>query len=119
MPREELFRRLSADRFRRKFHLLDRERAFVERWGMEKVMRDARDILTRRIAPAEPKNDGRQTPWRNHPVFIAQHATATCCRGCIETWHHIGKGHELTESELGELLAVIREWIERDYAMRR
>ncbi len=36
----------------------------------------------RETAPraAEPRNDGKQTPFRGHPVFTAQHATATCCR---------------------------------------
>lgn len=107
----DLFARLARDSFRRKFALRDRELAHLQMWGIEKVMRDARALLQARVAPAQPKNDGRQTPWRNHPVFVAQHATATCCRGCIEKWHSIPRGRELTGEELERILSVIREWL--------
>ena len=43
--------------------------------------------IIKRIAPKEPLNDGKQTPMKGHPVFIAQHATATCCRECTRKWH--------------------------------
>ena len=52
------------------------------------------------------------TPMRGHPVFVAQHATATCCRGCVAKWHHIPQGRELTDDELGYLVAVVMAWIE-------
>jgi hypothetical protein len=68
-------------------------------------------LIRKRLAPAEPKNDGRQTPWRNHPVFVAQHATATCCRGCLAKVHGIEKGHELTSDELQHVLAAIERWL--------
>ena len=61
----------------------------------------AAEIIAERLAPAEPRNEGRQTPYRNHPVFVAQHATATCCRSCLETWHGIAKGHRLDRGERG------------------
>lgn len=108
---DALFDRFRSDGFRRRFVLRDRELAYLQRWGIEKVMRDAEQLLRGRVAAAEPKNDGRQTPWRNHPVFVAQHGTATCCRGCIEKWHHIPKGAPLTEEELRHLLEVIRRWL--------
>lgn len=66
-----------------------------------------------RVAPAEPVNDGKQTPMRGHPVFIAQHATATCCRGCIEKWHKFPQHRELTQTEQEYLVSVIMEWINR------
>ncbi len=109
----DLLTRLAQDPFRRKFELRGKELAHLQTWGIDKIMKDARELLTRRVAPAEPKNDGRQTPWRNHPVFVAQHATATCCRGCIAKWHGIQKGHALTSEELDQLLSVIRAWLER------
>lgn len=43
------------------------------------------------MAPKNIDNDGKQTPMRGHPVFIAQHATATCCRECLKKWHNIKK----------------------------
>lgn len=104
---------LSRDRFRRKFALFGRELAYVQTWGIATVMKHADDFISSRLAPANPRNDGRQTPWRNHPVFVAQHATATCCRGCVEKWHRIQKGHELTADEKAYVLAVIEAWIRR------
>lgn len=113
----ELFARLAADPFRRKFALHGRDLAYLQTWGLDKVMRDARDLISKRVAPAEPKNDGRQTPWRNHPVFVAQHATATCCRGCVARWHGIPKGAAFSDEQLGYILTVIEQWL-RSYASR-
>jgi predicted Fe-S protein YdhL (DUF1289 family) len=79
-------------------------------------MQQAADLIAKRLAPAEPRNDGRQTPWRNHPVFVAQHATATCCRGCLEKTHEIAKGHALTEDEFQYVLRVIERWLTSDRA---
>lgn len=107
----DILLRLSRDRFRAKFRLVGKERAHVEMWGIDRVAQHAREILRQRVGAAEPKNDGRQTPWRNHPVFVAQHATATCCRGCIEKWHGLPKGRELTDEEIEQLSAVIVRWI--------
>ena len=82
--------------------------------GKATIDRHAREMLRDRIGAAEPKNDGRQTPWRGHPVFTAQHATATCCRGCIEKWHHLPKGREPAEAEVNRLADLVMAWIERD-----
>jgi hypothetical protein len=49
---------------------------------------------------------------KGHPVFIAQHATATCCRGCIQKWHGIKKGKELSDQEIQFLIELIMGWIE-------
>ena len=57
-------------------------------------------------------NDGKQTPMRGHPVFIAQHATATCCRGCIYKWHKMRPGKELSKVQQEYLVDVIMTWIE-------
>lgn len=71
----------------------------------------AHDIIARRLAPAEPRNDGRQTPYRGHPVFVAQHATATCCRGCLAKHHGIAKGEALTPAQCDYVVDVICTWI--------
>lgn len=110
-PIDEVFRRLAASSFRRKFRLQGRELAYLQMWGLPHVMKQAEELLRKRVAPAEPLNDGRQTPWRNHPVFVAQHATGTCCRGCLEKIHEIPKGHALTDEELAHVLAVIERWL--------
>jgi hypothetical protein len=74
-------------------------------------MNHARDFIAQRLAPAHPANDGKQTPWKGHPVFVAQHATATCCRGCLAKWHRIDKGHELTADEQQHVLATLERWL--------
>lgn len=109
---DEAFRRLGTSSFRRKFRLIGRERAYLEMWGVPHVLKQAAEIIDKRIAAAEPRNDGRQTPWRNHPVFVAQHATATCCRGCLAKVHEIEKGHALTAEEKAYVVAVIERWLQ-------
>ena len=108
---DEVFGRLAHSAFRRKFRLGGRELAYLQQWGLPQVMKQAASLIAQRLAPAEPKNDGRQTPWRNHPVFVAQHATATCCRGCLAKTHEIAKGHALTAEETAHVLAAIERWL--------
>jgi len=113
---DEAFRRLQHSAFRRKFSLSGRELAYLQTWGLPHVMKQARDLISKRLAPAEPPNDGRQTPWRNHPVFVAQHATATCCRGCLAKTHEIAKGHALTVEEMNHVLGAIERWLSQHVA---
>ena len=108
--------RASARPFGRRFHLRGRERATAELRGPQTMRAHAAEIIAERLAPAEPTNDGRQTPLRNHPVFVAQHATATCCRSCLETWYGIAKGHRLDRSERAFVVEVIGRWIDRELA---
>jgi predicted Fe-S protein YdhL (DUF1289 family) len=105
---------LATQRFRAGFHLRDRERALVHLRGMQAVRRHAEELIAARVGPAEPRRDGRQTPYRGHPVFVAQHATATCCRGCLERNHRIARGHELRADEQRHVVDVIMRWIERE-----
>lgn len=108
--------RASARPFGRRFHLRGRERATAQLRGPQTMRAHAAEIVAERRAPAEPRNDGRQTPYRNHPVFVAQHATATCCRSCLETWHGIAKGHRLDRDERAFVVDVIGRWIDRELA---
>jgi hypothetical protein len=79
---------------------------------MPVVLDHARDFISRRLAPAEPANDGKQTPFRGHPVFVAQHATATCCRSCLAKWHRIPAGRELSSVEQSHVISAIHRWLE-------
>jgi hypothetical protein len=110
---DELFEALGRSEFRCRFRLQDKEAAYLREKGLDTILAHARDFIEKRLAPAEPTNDGRQTPLRNHPVFIAQHATATCCRGCLEKWHNIPKGQALSDREVQYIVAVIRCWLVR------
>jgi hypothetical protein len=105
------FHRLGLSAFRRKFRLTGKELAYLQTWGIDHVLKQAGEIITKRIAQAEPPNDGRQTPWRNHPVFVAQHATGTCCRGCLEKTYAIPKGVALTPEQKTHVLAAIERWL--------
>ena len=109
-----LWKRLSQSKFRSSFSLKANDRSYVSEKGMDKVREHACDFIRKRLAPAEISNDGKQTPMRGHPVFVAQHATATCCRRCLEKWHRIPKGRELTETEQEYVVDVIMEWISRE-----
>ena len=102
--------------FRARFHLRGRELAEVYIRGAGTVRKHAEDIIAKRLAPAEPRNDGRQTPYRGHPVFVAQHATATCCRNCLSRWHGIPAGRELDNEERAYVVEAICRWIAREYA---
>lgn len=105
---------LNRSAFRAKFKLSPKDLDYISGRGLETIGAHAFDFVTARIAPAHPKNDGRQTPWRGHPVFTAQHATATCCRRCIAKWHGIEKGRPLTDGEVHFIVALIMGWIEKD-----
>jgi hypothetical protein len=107
---------LATQPFRARFHLRGREAATVELRGLEAVRAHAHELLAKRLAPAAPAKDGKQTPYRGHPVFVAQHATATCCRTCLERWHKIPKGRELSGEEQEYAVEVICRWIEADLA---
>jgi hypothetical protein len=96
---QEALARLRQSKFRSQIHLQQKERDYFRQKGMDEVLKHAAGFVEKRLAPASPTNDGKQTPWHNHPVFVAQHATATCCRGCMQKWHQIPKGRELTEEE--------------------
>ncbi|MEF2735770.1 MAG: DUF4186 domain-containing protein [Bifidobacterium choerinum] len=106
--------RLSGSPFRAKFRLADADRAYARAKGRATIDRHAHEMLRARVGASHPLKDGKQTPWKGHPVFTAQHATATCCRGCIMRWHHIPKGRALTDAEVNRLAALVMAWIDRD-----
>ena len=110
----QLFLGLGRSKFRSSFHLKQKDIDYINEKGLDTIREHAREFIAKREAPAVIPNDGKQTPMKGHPVFVAQHATATCCRGCLEKWHHIPKGRELTETEQEYVVDVIMEWINRE-----
>ena len=108
---DELFQALARSRFRSSFKLRAREAEYLRQKTMPVILNHARDFIEDRLASAEPVNDGRQTPMKNHPVFIAQHATGTCCRKCLRKWHQIEQGRALTQVEIDYIIAVIEQWL--------
>ena len=108
----EILDSLSKSKFRSSFHLNKKMKEYVLEKGIDKIKEHAYDFINKRLKPSFIKNDGKQTPMKGHPVFIAQHATATCCRGCIEKWYHIPKERNLTEEEINYLVNIIMKWIQ-------
>lgn len=113
---DRLLDRLARQPFHARFHLRGAELATARRHGPFVLRQHALDLITRRVAPAEPRNDGKQTPYRGHPVFVAQHATATCCRSCLERWHGIPKGRALADDERAYVVEVVSRWIGAEVA---
>jgi len=108
---DALFAALARSRFRSGFRLSRKDAAYLREKGLPLVMSHAADFIARRLAPATIANDGKQTPFRGHPVFVAQHATACCCRGCLAKWHRIPAGRELDAAETAYILSVIERWL--------
>lgn len=111
---DEMLYSLSKSKFRNSFHLKEKNRQYVKEKGIDKIESHAYDFLRKRLAPAYISNDGKQTPMRGHPVFVAEHATATCCRNCLFKWYHIPKGRDLTKEELDYIVRIIMAWIKKE-----
>jgi len=108
---ENIFKKLSGSRFRSNFKLNYREARYLRQKGLQTILEHGRGFLQKRLAPALPANDGEQTRRGGHPVFRAQHATATCCRNCLLKWHGISKEKKLSDEELDYILRVIERWL--------
>ena len=111
---EELFAALARSNFRQKFHLQEKDLQYLSNKGLSKILSHADDFINKRLAPAFPVKDGKQTPFRGHPVFTAQHATACCCRSCLEKWHSIPRGRPLNTNEKVYILKVLEYWLHKE-----
>lgn len=114
-----LLYRLSKSKFRSSFHLKEKDIEYIDKKGLDKIKNHAYDFINKRLRPSIIPNDGKQTPMRGHPVFIAEHATATCCRGCLNKWYGIPKNGELTDVEVDYIVKVIMMWITNEYKKRQ
>ena len=110
---DQALTKLDRSKFRSSFYLTKKEIAYLEDKRMETMRRHAQDFVRQKLAPAEPVNDGKQTPMHGHPVFKAMHATACCCRGCLNKWYRVPTGRELTESEQERIVNLLMAWLER------
>lgn len=105
---------LSKSKFRSGFKLKEKEKEYIKEKGLDTIEKHAYDFIRQRLAPKEIINDGKQTPMKGHPVFIAQHATATCCRGCLYKWHKIKPGIKFTIENENYVVKVIMTWIKKE-----
>ncbi len=111
---DEALGRLSRSAFRSRFHLTEKDREYIRKKGLDTVRRHAEELVRDRLSSAEPINDGKQTPMRGHPVFVAQHACACCCRGCLFKWYKVKKGKELTSVQQEKIVNLLMAWIEKE-----
>ena len=110
----EALARLQKSDFRARFHLTQKDRDYIEVKGLPVIREHAEDFVRKRLAPAYIPKDRKQTPMRGHPVFVAQHACACCCRGCLEKWYHIPAGVELTPEQQKGVVDLMMGWILRE-----
>ena len=108
-----LFQALQRSSFRSRFRLNAKDLHYLQQKGLSVVLDHAEQFVAERLAPAVIANDGQQTPMRGHPVFVAQHATATCCRGCLAKWHRLPAGQALTLEEQAYVVVVIEHWLQQ------
>lgn len=108
---DELFTQLAKSPFRAQFKLNSKDLSYLTSKGMPTILKHAEDFIEQRLSPAVIANDGKQTPMRGHPVFVAQHATATCCRGCLQKWHRIPAGAALTSEEKVYIVNILQRWL--------
>lgn len=107
----DILNKLSFSPFRSSFHLKNKDIQYIKEKGLETIKKHSYDFIERRLKPQYIKNDGKQTPMKGHPVFIAQHATATCCRKCLYKWHKISQNKELSNKEIDHISNIIMSWI--------
>ena len=111
---EQALEKLGKSRFRSSFHLTKKEQLYLVEKGIDVMRKHAEDFVRQKLAPADPVNDGKQTPMHGHPVFKAMHATACCCRGCLNKWYRVPLHQELTESQQQRIVNLLMTWIERN-----
>ena len=111
---DKALQKLNKSDFRRRFHLSPKDREYIAKKGLAAIEKDAAYFIETRLAPAHPKNDGKQTPMRGHPVFVAQHATACCCRGCLQKWYKVPKNKELSLVQQQKIVNLLMAWIEKE-----
>ena len=90
---DEALDKLQKSAFRRKFHLSQKDREYVREKGMDVIHSHGEDFIA---------------------IFIAQHACACCCRGCLEKWYRVPKGRELSADEQRRIVNLLMRWIERE-----
>lgn len=94
--------------------MLPEEIKYVNDVGLDAIRKRVFTVLRQNVGQAHPYHDGSQTPYHSKdgsPISVAQHGTRTCCRACIESYHHIASGQALTDTHINILTDVVIQWI--------
>lgn len=83
--------------------------SYARRKGVSGLRTAVRSRLRSSVGKAQNPYDGRQTPMEGsgNPIHYAQHATASCCRKCMEYWHGIPKSKNLTDEQIEYLSEIV------------
>ena len=111
---KQVLDKLERSKFRSSFHLTKKEQLYLDEKGIAVIRCHAVDFVRQKLAPANPINDGKQTPMHGHPIFKAMHATACCCRVCLNKWYGIPLHRELTVDEQERVVNLLMAWIARN-----
>lgn len=117
--RKQALYKLEQSKFRSSFHLKEKDIIYIDSKGWEVIEKHAYDFVKKNLAPARIENDGKQTPMKGHPVFIAQHACACCCRGCLNKWYHVQLGVELTDLQIDKIVHLLMDWLKNEYQKQK
>ena len=112
---ESTLAKLNKSKFRASFHLKKKDIEYIKEKGWNTIQTHCHDFILKRLAPAVIANDGKQTPTHGHPVFVAQHACACCCRGCLNKWHKIKKGIDISNNDINEIVELLMAWIHKEF----
>ena len=112
---KQALEKLKKSKFRASFKLSVSDKEYIAQKGLDIIRYHTEDFVKTRLAPAHPKNDGKQTPMRGHPTFKAQHACACCCRGCLNKWYRVPIGVELTNLQQEKIVNLLMEWIKVEF----
>ena len=99
-----IFESLNKELIREVFSKIRIEKIAIDsalKLGRKNLLIEVKKQLRRSIGKYNDYKDGQQTPLGgDNIIHYAQHATATCCRQCLEAWYNIPKENELTELQL-------------------
>jgi uncharacterized protein DUF4186 len=90
----------------------DQARDHALRKGRAALLGSVANRIAKSVGVENPYRDGQQTPFQGNVIYYAQHATASCCRTCIEYWHGIEKGRPLTSDEQDYLIQLVTLYID-------
>lgn len=90
---------------------------YANRKGRTNLRLAVRSRIRSSIGSPNNPYDGRQTPMEGsgNPIHYAQHATASCCRKCVEYWHDIPTSRALKDDEIQYLAELAMMYLDERF----
>lgn len=112
----KLLEKVAESDYRAEIDLGPEDMDYVNSRGFDMMVRHAHDFVERRLGPARPRNEGKQTPLKGHPLFLAQHATGADSRAALSEYHGIAEGKKLSRQQMDYVTDVVLRWLEERLA---